>query len=189
MSAVLPCARCNRTRQTHGRGLCHGCYKACKVNGTLERYATAGPRGEVLARNERIAERLEAGATYRQIQHEFGVTSDTVQMIARRIGVKRRDEGRIPLPELPAAPATPPCIGQTMDFDGLKAWELTPDANCEVEDGLALCATCPLATRQWCLAVMDPQGLGREWQGIAGGVVWSHGRAVYMPADAVAVAS
>lgn len=189
MSAVVACARCGRERPTHGRGLCHGCYKACQVNGTIDRYATVGPRGTVLARNERIGKRLEAGATYRQIQHEFGVTSDTVHMIARRLGLTRRDDRRIPLPSLPPAPTPPPCVGQTMDFDGLKAHELTPEANCEVEDGLALCATCPLATRQWCLDVMQPQTIGREWQGIAGGVVWSHGRVVYLAAEAVAVAS
>jgi hypothetical protein len=36
---------------------------------------------------------------------------------------------------------------------------------------------------------MQPRTLGNEWQGIAGGIVWSHGRVVYMAAESVEVAS
>ena len=45
--------------------------------------------------------------------------------------------------------------------------------------GIALhyCATCPLATRAWCIDAVQPQAAG--YSGVAGGAVWSNGRRVW----------
>lgn len=86
-------------------------------------------------------------------------------------------------------PTRPPCAGEVMDFDGFEWSHLHPTRNEKVAQGLEWCATCPLVTRRWCRDVMDPPGSGKYWQGIAGGVVWSHGRVVYMPAEMAEAAS
>ena len=47
----------------------------------------------------------------------------------------------------------------------------------QIATALAVCATCPLATRDWCLDAVRPKQSGVSI--IAGGAVWSRGRRVW----------
>lgn len=182
--SIGTCPDCQRRDMSiKGRGRCAACYKRLRAKETHGRVAP--PRVD---RVRQVVETFQRGITsVPDIARSLGVSHDTVQSAlarARRAGVlpSAKPESHWDRP-IPLAPTAPPCAGQTMDFDGLQRSELHPVRNTVVEDALALCATCPLATRQWCLAVMDPQGAGKEWQGVAGGAVWSHGRLVYMPVE------
>lgn len=184
--AVVDCARCNRRRTVHARGLCHTCHAYLRDNGGLADYSTR--RDRMAERNAPIIAALRQGQTVSDVAASLGLTYDTVRSIARVEGFVGNGNGGIPvgwLREMTDAPTEVPCVGYVMDFDGLPARQLHPDYNPDVRVGLSLCTSCPLATRQWCLDVMDPRGLGREWQGIAGGVVWSHGRVVYFEPGAL----
>lgn len=182
------CKVCARVRYVKGRGLCGLCWDAADRDGTL------GEHGSRPDRQAQVVAAWNAGITQpADIARHLGVTGDAVYAALKAA----RRNGHIPPVEptqpwyvqMTPAPTPVPCAGEVMDFDGLKPAELTPSRNAHVAAGLALCASCPLATRQWCIDVMQPQTAGREWQGIAGGVVWSNGRVVYMPAEPVAVAS
>ena len=188
--AVITCARCNRRRTVHARGLCHTCHAYLRDNGGLADYSTR--RDRMAERNAPIIAALRQGQTVSDVAASLGLTYDTVRSVARVEGFVGNGNGGIPvtwLREMDVAPTQVPCHGKTMDTDGLQPKELHPDRNPAIRAGLALCASCPLATRQWCLDVMDPRGHGKEWQGIAGGVVWSHGRVVYFEPGALEAAA
>jgi len=185
------CVKCRAERYVKGRGLCSPCYRVEQMSGTLARWAP-----DRVDRQQQVADLYAEGVTRpRDIADALGISVNAAEITLGRVKRGGRVTPVAPPPHaawltpLPPAPTRPPCAGEVMDFDGLQPHELTPSRNMHVAAGLALCAQCPLATRQWCLDVMQPQTLGREWQGIAGGVVFSHGRVVYMPAEAVAVAS
>ena len=57
--------------------------------------------------------------------------------------------------------------------------QAAPNAAYRPRLGVALryCATCPLATREWCVETVRPARSG--FSGVAGGVVWSGGRRVW----------
>lgn len=185
------CARCNRDRRIQGRRLCEPCYKRTAAEGRIADYPT---RFEINAdRNARIIELLKEGdLPSAAIAREVGTTPDVVRSLARREGLAAVYASAVSpswLARIEPAPDVVPCVGRTMDFDGFMPAELHPTRNAAVRSALDLCATCPLATRQWCLDTVDPRGIGKEWQGVAGGVVWSKGRLVYMPVEAEEVAS
>ena len=54
---------------------------------------------------------------------------------------------------------------------------VSPRFESQVTVALGYCATCPLATRQWCLDTVRPRE--GHFSGIAGGAVFSNGRRVW----------
>lgn len=190
MTRTATCARCNRRRSIRARSLCQNCHDAARDTGRLAEYPTRAEANA--ARNARIVAELRDGRTISAIAADLGTSYDTVRSVARVHGLIEAGgirNGATPvgwLRDIAPAPTPTPCTGEVMDFDGMKPYELTPERNAAVAFGLSLCASCPLATKRWCLDLMDPTGHGREWQGLAGGVVWSHGKAVYGETRAVA---
>lgn len=186
---TVTCARCNAAPGNHARSMCKPCYKTATRLGVLADYP--------MTRMDRswapeATRRLLAGERPRQVAEALGIGRSTVHDFARQQGIDLPRLGEVragsvtwPILTTGPAPSVPPCRGKAMDFDGVHSSQLTPGRNPAVRDMLANCAACPLATRQWCLDVMDPRGLGKEWQGIAGGVVWSHGRVVYFEPGAL----
>ena len=181
------CVECNRDMVMYGRGLCTTCYDRAKTAGRLGDYAPLH-----VDRRGTVADLVDQGhVTPKAIAERLGITRNAAFMALKKLRVEGYGNPTVAptapwLIPIPDAPTEVPCVGEVMDYDGLKPHELRPDRNPVVADGLSLCASCPLATKRWCLDVMRPTTLGREWQGIAGGVVWSHGRAVYGETRAVA---
>jgi hypothetical protein len=187
------CPGCGDTATHHARGLCRGCYRSAERLGTLDQWA---PTTYARPWEAEATRRINAGDPIAVIARALGVPRSTIGDHAKRHGLRHDKQGIVkpgtnawPTTEHGDPPTRPVCAGTVMDFDGLQPTQLTPSRNAWVAEGLARCAVCPLATRQWCLDVMDPTGLGVEWQGIAGGVVWSHGRVVFMPAELTEAAS
>jgi hypothetical protein len=107
---------------------------------------------------------------------------------------------------IPPPPTEVPCKGVTpalfdiggdwshgynlVESRGNAGRRVTSRFRTQVAVALSYCATCPLATRQWCLDAVAPQ---TSWYtGVAGGIVWAGGRPVWTIADqerAEAVAS
>jgi len=180
------CVECNRDMVMYRRGLCTTCYDRAKTSGRLGEYAPLH-----VDRRGTVADLVDQGhVTPKAIAERLGITRNAAFMALKKLRVEGYGNPTVAptapwaIP-IPTPPTETPCAGVTMDSDGLLPKELHPDRNPDIRNGLTLCAACPLATRQWCLDVMDPRGLGKEWQGIAGGVVWSHGRVVYFEPGAL----
>jgi len=184
------CVECHRDMVMYGRGLCTTCYDRAKTAGRLAEYPPMH-----VNRRASVAALVDEGlVTPKAVADRLGITRNAAFMALSKLrhegyGVPSQQQTPPWLRLVPAPPTDVPCTGEAMDFDGLKPHELTPARNPAVADALSFCAGCPLATRQWCLDVMDPRGLGDEWQGVAGGIVWSHGRVVYIAAEPVEAAS
>jgi hypothetical protein len=56
-----------------------------------------------------------------------------------------------------------------------------------IDVALRYCETCPLATREWCVAAVVPRQSG--FSGVAGGAVWSNGRRLWTLADRARLAA
>ena len=185
------CARCHRGGPRHARNLCHPCHRHETLAGQLLEYPTSYERNT--DRNARVVAMLKSGQSVTDTAAALGLTYDTVRSLARvggLVGGGGSVGGYVATAPMPKAPGRSPCYGAEMyPRDTVPAAQLHPARNLTIRAGLELCATCPRAMRQHCLDVVDPQGLGKEWQGIAGGVVWSSGSRVFPPIELAEAAS
>lgn len=174
------CLRCKQIRRMHGRGLCASCYESETNAGRIDTWAL-----ERQSTQEVIAEHLNSGMTYRELGDMLGMTREAVKSAAVRLKAKAPKSDAVDMvqainvedpPERPACAGSNPSLfdiytnRSIFDPDGRPAtWVAT-----QVNDALAYCARCPLATRTWCVDVaVTPQAV--EASIIAGGVVWVRG--------------
>lgn len=183
------CIQCPKTN-IKGRGLCEGCYRLARYNGTLGNYTLGRPE----SRADEVMKLRAAGMTYQQIADTIGGTTKVaVEMVYRRA------RGKVapfsvwekmyvaPAPDTIACPPLSPLFditpipGVGVVVDRSRGRHLAHELAQQVDAALGYCADCPLATRAWCVESARPKESGASM--VAGGVVWAQGRPVWTLED------
>jgi hypothetical protein len=185
---VGECVRCNRTTRLHGRDLCMHCYGVEREAGNIEKYPIVR-----VSRMAQVRPLLAEGKTSREIATLLGCSIDAVitarKRIARADGAvdDLADEMRVPEPpdRVACIDATPGLFDITFTTGRtavVRDGRLLIGAASQVEAAFRYCASCPLATREWCrdVAVRPRQSQANI---ITAGEVWISGRRVWTLSD------
>lgn len=176
-----PCARCERTRPHHGRGMCEPCYRQERAKRNLSAYPATNRTHDTA-----VLELLGTGLTHREIGERVGLSANAVEMRLRKLRA-RKDKPAMDAYtgttwqhlHVPPPPDTPACAGYAPDV--FTEWELPLIRNGvparwtgpQLDVAFSMCAVCPV--RDWCVATaVLPHRTAATI--VAGGVLWHEGR-------------